>query len=212
MYTGTQVLLQTCTVTLTSRLFFVFFFTFVFVPVYFFSQTEGGVRGIDSPVTPPPSSPRSLILFSASGARRAGLPSMPPSTCYTLSITAQHQSTPAANTADYCSYRFLNRKIYSLNITVDTRESIEMSEWRRGRTRRDPSHRTPQTCPVNTGADQETVPQPVSLSATNRAALSSETLTNGHGLNYEKCPPPRIVPPEEQQVLLSFSLCFTYDR
>lgn len=69
-----------------------------------------------------------------------------------------------------------------------------MSEWRRGRTRRDPSHRTPQTCPVNTGADQETVPQPVSLSATNRAALSSETLTNGHGLNYEKCPPPHCPP------------------
>lgn len=48
--------------------------------------------------------------------------------CYMLSITGRHQSTLGAYTPDYCRYRFLNRKIYTLNITVNTGKSIGMSE------------------------------------------------------------------------------------
>lgn len=81
-------------------------------------------------------------LVSTVPASHVGLPSMPPeaayapalspspaSKCYTLSITEQHQSTPGAYTPDYCRYRFLNRKIYSLNITVNMGKSIGMSQF-----------------------------------------------------------------------------------
>lgn len=83
----------------------------------------------------PPAAPGSCSLRPGHACRPPQhasvrlLPSPSPApTCYTLSITDQHQSTPGAYTPDYCRYRFLNRKIYTLNITVNTGKSIGMSE------------------------------------------------------------------------------------
>lgn len=100
-------------------------------------------------------------LVSAVPAKHAGLPSMPPSPprllpspspapkCYTLSITGQHQSTPGGYTPDYCRYRFLNRKIYTLNIAVNTGKSIGMSELLLLEGLKAPSRRTVYTCSLN---------------------------------------------------------------
>lgn len=75
--------------------------------------------------------PASHVGLHSTPRRAASTPALSPSPvskCYTLSITGQHQSTPGAYTPDYCRYRFLNRKIYSLNIAVNTGKSIGMSQ------------------------------------------------------------------------------------
>lgn len=107
------------------------------------------------PLLPP--APRSCFLRPGHARRPPQhassprpLPSPSPATkCYTLSITGRHQSTPAAYTPDYCRYRFLNRKIYTLNITVNTGKSIGMSELLLLLGLKAPSRRTVYTCSLN---------------------------------------------------------------
>ena len=46
-----------------------------------------------------------------------------PAIHYTLSITPA-LAPPRTYTPDYCQYRFLNRKIYTLNMAVNTEQSV----------------------------------------------------------------------------------------
>lgn len=101
------------------------------IHIPFPSSPSSCSRILSTPTTP---------TIIPSRPRMPAFPSMPPHPllafrpspsaapkCYTLSITGQHQSTPGAYTPDYCRYGFLNRKIYTLNITVNTGKSIGTS-------------------------------------------------------------------------------------
>lgn len=173
------------------------------------------------------SSPPSCTRISVPDTH-AGLPSMPlfsspPSpapTCYTLSITGQHQSTPGAYTPDYCRYRFLNRKIYTLNIAVNTGKSIGMRELLGLR-----APWTVYTCSLNAVPDQACFKWK-SAHKINYFFFCYHHLTLSFSLSQPYCQEMCAAHQSgiflimknvsssvvDNQVLLSFSLRFTYDR
>lgn len=112
-------------------------------------QESPGVRGRAPPLQR--WSPEALLPRMPASLLPSPTPGLP--TCYMLSITGQHQSTPHAYTPDYCRYGFLNRKIYTLNIAVNTGKSIGMSELLLLLGLRASSRRTVYACSLNAVGD-----------------------------------------------------------